>query len=383
MLGVRPVIGRKRGLRWLAAGAGVLVAGATVLAMSPAQADTATVDAQLSLSGVASKANLLGGTTIGVHPGDTVDFSASALPTAGLANIPALGPTLVNTLKALLGQYQVVVTFGSSFPGVGGQSVTLGGPATGVCKGKQDVPVTFPSAGTYAFTWKVQYVLPVLLSCTKNGLGDTALNQLKGAGIALNATNQWTGQIVAAANPPKGGLSVQLPGLGAAPSLPVLGQLPTMTLPALSLPTIPLSLPDLPVGSLPGLGSSSGSTGAGTGTGTLKPEGPSIPDLVVPKGDGNGPGTVDLGGGFGNVLPDLGNVGSGFGNIAAPVQGASTASIPSDVAPAASQVKAHTVELASSPSPSGQMPVLLAIIAVIALSLVTATYARLYLLRKA
>jgi hypothetical protein len=40
------------------------------------------------------------------------------------------------------------------------------------------------------------------------------------------------------------------------------------------------------------------------------------------------------------------------------------------------------VELAANPAPSAQMPVLLAIVAIIALSLVTATYARLYLLRR-
>jgi len=40
------------------------------------------------------------------------------------------------------------------------------------------------------------------------------------------------------------------------------------------------------------------------------------------------------------------------------------------------------IDLASNKAPAGQMPVLLAILAIIALSLVTATYARLYLMRR-
>ena len=40
------------------------------------------------------------------------------------------------------------------------------------------------------------------------------------------------------------------------------------------------------------------------------------------------------------------------------------------------------VDLAANKAPAAQMPVILAIIAIIALSLVTATYARLFLLRR-
>ena len=134
---------------------------ATAFAMVPAHADSATVNAQLSLSGVATKDSVLGGTTIGVHPGDTVDFKASPLPTAGLDNIPVLGSLLDSVLSGLLSsQFQVVVTFGSDFakatPAIGGQTITLGGPGSGSCKGAADTAVTFPTAGTYSFTWSVQ-----------------------------------------------------------------------------------------------------------------------------------------------------------------------------------------------------------------------------------
>jgi hypothetical protein len=387
---------RRHGLRWLAASAGVAVAGATVLAMAPAHADSATVNAQLSLSGVATKDNVLGGTTIGVHPGDTVDFKASPLPTAGLANIPALGSLLDGVLSGLLSsQFQVVVSFGSDFgaasPSLGGQSVTLGGPTSGSCKGDPDSAITFPKAGTYSFTWTVRYVLPGLLGCTKSSLGATSMNQLQQAGIAINASNQWVGQVVVANDPPKGGISIQLPGVGAAPSLPVVGQLPGVTLPPVSMPTIPVGGV-----SLPGIGggsSSSGSTSTGSAGGVTKGSGSkftppplTIPEEVVPKGYGNGDSTTSGGSGSGlgvDGLSDLGVVGDivagNAGHIAAPA--AATASSTASPAPART-IAAHAVLTATSTSRGQQMPVLLAIVAIIALSLVTAIYARIYLLRR-
>ncbi len=179
---------------------------------------------------MATQSSVLGGELIGVHPGDTVDFTASGLPTAGLQNIPALGKLVDSLLSPLLGQFQVVVHTGANFPG-GARSVTLGGPASGPCKGVHDLPVTFPANGTYNFTWNVQYVLPVLLGCKANGVSAANLNLLKSVGVALNASLQWVGQIVVANDPPKGGLGLQLPGIKVAPSLPVVGQLPTITVP--------------------------------------------------------------------------------------------------------------------------------------------------------
>jgi hypothetical protein len=393
---------RRHGLRWLAASAGVAVAGATVLAMAPAHADSATVNAQLSLSGVATKDNVLGGTTIGVHPGDTVDFKASALPTAGLANIPALGSLLDGVLSGLLSsQFQVVVTFGSDFgaatPALGGQSVTLGGPTSGSCKGDADSSITFPKAGTYSFTWTVRYVLPGLLGCTKSSLGATSMNQLQQAGIAINASNQWVGQVVVAADPPKGGISVQLPGVGAAPSLPVVGQLPGATLPPVALPTIPvggISIPGLGSGSSSSSGNGSGSSSsahAGTGSkdagAKFKVPALTIPEQVVPKGYGNGNSTTSGGSGSGLDVGGLSNLGA-LGDIVAGDSGTRTAApAAATAAPSASPAAGPTIDahavLAATNKPSGQQkPVLLAIVAIIALSLVTAIYARMYLLRK-
>ena len=111
----------------------------------------------------------------------------------------------------------------------------------------------------WSFTWSVQYVLPGLFGCTKNGLNSTSMNQLQQAGIAINASNQWVGQVVVATDPPKGGISIQLPGIGAAPSLPVVGQLPGMSI-------APQAAPTIGAGSLPGLGGSSAVVGWTNGT---------------------------------------------------------------------------------------------------------------------
>lgn len=370
---------RRSGLRWIAGAAGLAVAAATVLATAPAGASTTTT-AQLSLSGVADKANILGGTTIGVHPGDTVDFKASALPTAGLDNIPLLGGLVNQLLSPLLGQYQVVVSFSADFPG-GARTVTVGGPTSGACKGTPDVPVTFPQAGTYTFSWKVQYVLPVLLGCSKSGVSSSDLNLLKQAGVALNASNQWTGKIVVADNPPAGGISIQLPGVSVAPSLPVVGQLPTVGLPNVAVPTIPVSIPSLP-NLLPGGGkTTSPGTGGGSSSGNSGGPGYTPPPLTIPElvmGGG-----VGGGGGFGGVVPDSGGalqIDSGLSDVVAPVAPTETASVPPiDFGAPKPQ---NTVELAANRAPAAQLPVLLAILAIIALSLVTATYARLFLLRR-
>ncbi len=372
--------GRRPRMRWLVGAAGVSVAAATLLAFAPAGASS-TVNAQLSITGVATSTSILGGSEIGVHPGDTVNFKASALPTAGLENIPALGPVLSSLLDTLLGQYQVVVAFGPSFPG-GAQTVTLGGPTKGACAGLPQKSFTFPNKGSYTFTWKVQYVLPILLGCTKNGVSSSNLNLLAKAGVALNATNSWVGKVVVADNPPKGGISIQLPGVSVAPNIGG-HQLPTLGVPGITLPTLNVPVPNLNNVKPGGSNSSGGSKPGGTSTGaTDVPNVIPVPALVVPQGDGN---AVFGDGGF--------NVGSlpltatGLGGLSAdlPVSTASTAAGPAKHAAAPQQKstgKHKTIELASGKSSTGQLSVVLAIIAIIALTLVAATYARLYVLRR-
>jgi len=373
-------------LRWLAGALVAAVAGSVAFAVtSPAGADATTVKAQLSLSGVATKADVLGGSTVGVHPGDTVDFQASALPTAGLDNIPALGTLLDSLLSKLTStSFQVVVTFGADFPG-GAQTVTLGGPTSGKCAGKPDLPVTFPKAGTYNFSWTVQYVLPNLLGCAKNGLSSTQLNQLSAAGVKLNASNQWVGQVKVGDNVGGGGISVQLPGVSVAPSVPVLGQLPTVGISNINLPTIPVTLPSL--GGLGGNGGNSGGRGS-TGSsgppdsphpnGGLPTEPIQIPALVVPHPNATG------GGGIAGIplLPDGGQP------TVAPTPGATGTVLPTiaDTSPVAAAANSGSTQRllhqgrnqASSTKLDGaQLPIVLTILAIIALVGVTAAYGRL------
>lgn len=371
--------GRRSRLRWLMGGAAVGLVTSLLLAGSPAQAASATVNAQLSLSGVATKDNVLGGTTIGVHPGDTVVFHASALPTAGLENVPSLGSVLTDITNSLLGSpsFQVDVTFSSGFPG-GATTFKLGGPTSGACAGLASKTVTFPDKGTFGFTWSVHYVAPSLFGCDSSGPNGTDLNLLKAAGVAMNAGNQWVGKIVVATDPPAGGISIQLPSVSAAPSLPVVGQLPTVSIPGVSVPTLAApSIPNL-LPKTPGLPTGGKKTTAPAG-GTYTPPGLSIPDQVVPHGQGDAVYGSNGGGGFYNgALP---GTGTQLGNVA-PLSAPSAK--PSSIATQDSTGKNKTIDLAASAdkSPSGQLPVILAILAIIALAMVAGTYARLYLIRR-
>jgi hypothetical protein len=365
--------GRRPRLRWLVGVAGAAIAGATVLALQPASAAD-TVNAQLSVTGVSTKANILGGSVIGIHPGETVNFKASALPTAGLENIPKLGPVLEDLLSTALGQYQVVVSFGPAFPG-GAQTVTLGGPKTGKCAGLPAKSITFADKGTYTFTWKVQYVLPLLLGCAKNGVSDADLNLLAKAGVALNAKNSWVGKVVVADNPPAGGISIQLPGVSVAPNIAG-HQLPTIGVPGITLPTLGLTVPNLAggqgSGTAPPSSASTGQQSTGTGSGAEIP----VPALVVP-----GPNSIPWGGGGGYAGAAGGNAAAAQSSPAAlPTAAAQPARLK---APSQDSTGKHkTIDLAASRPSTGEVWVVLAIVAVIALTFVAATYARLYMLKQ-
>ena len=62
------------------AGVAALLVSLTLIA--PAHAARRTVNAQLSLTGLVDDDNPAGGSQIGIHPGDSVNFTASAVPTA-------------------------------------------------------------------------------------------------------------------------------------------------------------------------------------------------------------------------------------------------------------------------------------------------------------
>ena len=360
---------RRPGLRWLAGAVGLAVAAMTVLVMQPAGASPTTVQAQLSLTGVATASSPTGGSVVGVHPGDSVTFTASTAPTAGLDALNLSGLLSQTTISC----YQVDVDF-SGLPG-GAANTLLSNCNPSAARSKTFV---FPSTGTFTFTWKAQSISFGLLGNSVNTITLDG-NELAKYGIAFNTTVGYTGKVVVAANPPSGGISLQLPGVSVAPSLPVVGQLPTVGVPNVTAPTLPVGVPNI----APGAGRSKSSGGSASSGINYTPPGLSVPEQVVPKGDGalagpdlNADPNLALGG-FGDPLPAAGSRSGSTAHASS-----SGAAEPAAV-PAGHSMSERPVEIASSPqTPSGQMPVILAIVAIIALSLVTATYARLYLLRR-
>jgi hypothetical protein len=362
---------------------GVAVAAAVLLAMSPAQAAATNDRAQLALSGLADKNNPAGGSRIGIHPGDSVTFSAASVPTAGLAKLGLsnLIPTVDNLLNGAT-RFQVRANF-ANLPG--GRNGTI-------LRGHKTAHFAFAHTGTYNFTWTVQKVtvLSTLLGKqTKTTTINLNGNELRQAGIKLNAHNQYVGQVVVRKHPPAGGISVQLPKVRVAPSAPGVGQLPTLKVPSVKLPSVHVSIPKVKVPSVPGLptgGNHSGGgnhqgTGTNPGGGAKNFAGPplSVPEEVVPKGDTaiTIPGSDNLG-----ALPvyhgsNAFRPTTGSGNQAPGVRTVARQPRSADAA------KRRPLGLATKPTtPSGQLPVLLAIISIIALALVAGTYARLFLIRR-
>jgi hypothetical protein len=286
-----------RRTRWLAGIAGFGVAAGAVAVAQPADAST-TVAAQLALTGIVTGTSPIGGSSVGIHPGDSVDLTAGSagLSTQGLNNLGIPVGDVVGSVAGRLVGYQVVVHLPATFPG-GVRDVTLG-----PCGGRSDLKVGFPDPGTYNFTWSAYSVTaPPLLGCRVDALTVDG-NQLRQAGIALNAGNQWVGKIIVATNPP-----------------------------------------------------------GGTGEAGVMPNG--CCDEVSGHNPDAGPDSVllnGLGGGTGAV-PHIG--GAGADATPVPTRGGQ----PADLA---------------ARTPAAGVPVVLAILAIVVLSLVTATYARLYLTRR-
>jgi hypothetical protein len=349
-------IGRPpRATRWLAAAVGIGVAVAVVIIARPAGAST-TVNAQLAFSGLVTQTSPTGGSVVGIHPGDSVDFTPATVPTEGLDALGfSLGDILGNVLNLATG-YQVVMHLPSTFPG-GKRDVKLG-----ACGGKSDLKVAFPTAGTYNFTWSAYSVNLLCLTSPITLDGNAA----KDAGIALNSSNQWVGKVVAATDPPAGGISVQLPAVSASPEVGGV-QLPPVGEPGATLPTITAG----GSGSSPTTAPSQPSGGSGTRIDYQQP-GQSVQDRVVPHGYG-GDGRAEA---VNQAL--IGDLANGVAQNDASGQALAGPAAKGNLATTAGQ----PINLAANKAPAGQMPVLLSILAIIALSLVTATYARLYLLRR-
>jgi hypothetical protein len=348
-----------------AVAATAVATGATLLPAPSAGAAT-TVTTQLALSGVVTNNSATGGSVVGIHPGDTVDFKAAAV---GLAADNAVADLLGSFLNLVSG-YQIEVTPGAGFPS-GASKFILGGPG-----GLPVKAVNFPAKGTYNFSWTAKKISVLGLAPVNLDGNDAAA-----LGIKLNAKGEWVGQVVVADNPPAGGIGVQVPGVTASPSLPVVGQLPAVGLPGATTPTLPNILDPGVLTGLPPDGtktspSGNPSPGATTPSINYHSNGPSVADLTVPHGYGGGSGAAS------NYVP------SGLGDsIGAPgtnfVTG-SNATGATNVAAGSGGSAPKTVDVASSKSRSAldTLPTLLVVLAVIALSGATAFYARTFLLHK-
>ena len=372
-----------RRTRWIAGAAAVVAAGSTWLAFGPADAAGATVSAQLTLSGVATSSSPAGGSTVGVHPGDTVNLTAATIPSAGLPG--GLG-TLLGGLVGGLAKFEVVITSGN-LPGVD-YPYKLG-QASGDHK---TLTLSALKSGTYHFAYQAHSVS--LLGVVPLDLTGAQLNAISAAGIPLklNAQNQYVGSIVAADDPPAGGLSVQLPSTGVSVSagpIQVNPNLPGLVAPTLSVPTsLPTGLPGLPGGSTgtskPDPKPADSQPASHSAAAAPIPE--TIPELVVPKGDGVLQAGGLPGGVSGLTAAYQGLTGAQSGGLVAGNSGAAGALPATGGATGASAPAADApeqIELAASHpwAPSG-VPVLLAIIAVVALGTVIALYAKFYLVRR-
>jgi len=341
--------------RLLAGAAGLAIGGAVMLSVGPASAATGTVTATFGVTGVSTSNCSLstGGSDVYIKPGDELDIQTSVV------GMTILGlPLSTSQIAGLVGTMVID-------PGKASQHV-IPLSATKTTK------IEYLTAGNHVYTWTATKVSVLGLTLPLSlDLGFAK------AGAALSY--QGTMHVTTAAA--KCGVAVQLPG-------------PTVSASITGLPPINLSLPpiniNLPVdpGTIlsqipkPGGPITPPSTGGNSGgsNGYIPPP-VSIPEEVVPKGDG---GYLGNGAGFfGGALPDLTVPDVAPANLApAKAVNAAPAKPAKNVNNAHKAPAKKAVEYATNQKPSAQMPVILAIIAIIALTVVTAQYARLYLMRK-
>lgn len=365
----------RHGLSWLIALTGV--AALLALLLGPAAAGAATTDdAQLSLTGVVDSNNPAGGSQIGIRPGNSVSFTASAAPTAKVKSlVGSIG--LGGVLNSLLGaaSFQVTADF-SHLPG--GHSGT-------VLSGSKTARFAFSHTGTYSFTYQAQKVTAGLLATSIAPINLNG-NQAKQAGVELNSSNQYVGKVVVSKNP-SNGISIQLPSVQIHPK--VAGrQLPKINIPGVNVPTVKVPVPNLNLpkkSSSPAKpGSSAKTRNAGVGhaaTGSQPADGLlPVPARVVPGGFGSAQYGGSGGGYYAAALPGTNTSGSGYAPLT--LNGHSGTSNSGPAATSGSDTGTKTVDLAADKTASAQLPVVLAILAIIALALVASTYARLFLLKR-
>lgn len=341
---------------WIAVVASGAVAGAIALAMAPAHAEATKATATLTLTGmVDSNCQVsVGGTTAYVRPGGTVTIKPSL---AGLS--VSYGGLTIPITSSKVASFRDTVTIGQK---------------KHVLEKSTDQIVLKNVQHTQQIEWSADAVvlnLPWPLG--------TVTVKLNGSNVSLPAKGKlsWSGKIIASKNTDCGvqlqtpSISVSAPGI----SVGVPGQTLSAPNPVSSLTKVLSKLPHPQSSSSPAKHPSSGSAGGPPIKYTPPPT--TVPQKVMSKA-GNNPG----GGGGGFVAPKAGNAGGG---AAGPVRSSSSTG-PKSIAnpsPAAKINHAKSRHLAEPARLGGaQLPVLLAILAILALSMVTATYARRHLLKR-
>jgi hypothetical protein len=367
--------------RWTAGALGLaLAAGATSLALVPAGSANAAQkptpsytaghdNATFTATGVLDGNCLVstGGTSIYIKPGDKIKFGSS-LVGISVSNAVA-GKTLGGLLNGLLQPSQVAgldVTAKIDAGKSTAKTITVAGGKTTVVGGL--------AKGNHKITWTATglALLPAL------NLPPVALSS---DDLKSGAKLSWTGVIHVTTGAPQCTVTVATPKVGVSVG-PIKVTVPPIkvTVPGVKLPTSLPSLPNL-LPSKSGSAPSTGATKPTTGKSTYKytPPALTVPDEVVPHGQGNAVysgGGVTTGGGSDTTGLTDGTPSTTTSTAPNGTVKTSAAQVTQD-----STGKHKTIDLASSTdSHSGQLPVLLAILAVIALAMVAGTYARLYLL---
>lgn len=346
---------------WIAVVASGAVAGAIALAMAPAHAEVAKATETLTVTGIEDgQCNTsVGGTTVHVRPGGTVVIRPSFARLS--VDVPGIGPVSLDSGP--------VATFVDDVT-IGTKHYEL--KATRNSTNKKIVLKHFE--GTTNISWTSSKIV-----IAGSLLGDALTVDLtnKNTSVPAKGKLSWSGKIIASKNTDCGvqlqtpSISVSAPGI----SVGVPGQTLSAPNPVSSLTKVLSKLPHPQSSSNPAKHPSSGSAGGPPIKYTPPPT--TVPQKVMSKA-GNNPG----GGGGGFVAPKAGNAGGG---AAGPVRSSSSTG-PKSIAnpsPAAKINHAKSRHLAEPARLGGaQLPVLLAILAILALSMVTATYARRHLLKR-
>ena len=212
---------------------------------------------------------------------------------------------------------------------------------------------------------------------------------LSSSQLKSGADLSWAGKVYVTTSAAQCTISVQTPKVRASAGpvhVTVPGQ--NVTVPGVNVPTKVTGVPSL--GSSSSSSPKTSSTSKSSSSTPVHYQAPSltVPEMVVPQGAGggdvyNGGGGYNLGLGTDNGTNSQLTGGGSTSSTGASSNsgGATTSDSPQTVTDGTGPKK--TVDLASNDSGSsvsGELPVLLAIVAVIVLALVASTYARLYLL---